>query len=803
MSKELIKENVVEAPTLFVGVGGTGSGIVTKVAEMCRPGEVENINFVCLDTNVNDLSNVAKSKAKIYFVQTSNTQTVGSYLDYDEDARRNWFPKNAVMYDKTVSEGAGQVRAISRLALNATIKTGAINPLYDAIDNLFRKSGKQMKQALRVVVVSTASGGTGSGIILPLCMFIRDYVNNKYPNTALIVRSMIMLPETLDSVIKSTAEKESQRRNAYATIKELNAFMIKGSGFMDIEGGELEKYKNLHVDFSVPGTSEVKALSLLPCDFCFLMDGQDSQDTTMISIEQYKKQAAQALYEQNIGPMQKRAFSVEDNIIKELANPGNFGRNRFGGIGAAVIKFPYDEVTEYIGYGWAMDSIGGEGESAKWTRYDKKYQVERQEGKAKGLSDDEMPKLPEVYIKHVDSGEDVFTKNVRVVLRDPDVKISAYCEALIDEVTKSVIDNNKIKSKINDNSTLESKQNYNAESNRNRAVRNVNALHSFEQAVRTNVQKIAENRAESIFSNDIKTVNVKQDYKLETLIQNADGIFHPNAMRYMLYKVLLEFEQKMKAAADQIDSLNGSLRDYGLRANLPKKYNVDQTKDVDEKTLDDFAKAEADVLGGRKGQIEDYYKRLNSFLPGYYTDIMDLMNAMIEKATYEIGYRYVKELCEGFEKFYGTFADKCTTLVRSQEDLVNKLKFQKGDSVYHVCASEAILKEMVKATRAASEGGAMLDSDLNGKIFDAIKDNVAFEREIRYADVVENDQRVDIFDDIMLDFFVESVRTTCDMVNVNVIEAIALENRLTARIKLREQAKDGEQIVDKVTLEDS
>ena len=116
MAKEIIKDNVVEAPTLFVGVGGTGSGIVRRVAEMCKPGEVENINFVCLDTNVNDLSSVAKSSAHIYYVQTSNTQTVGNYLDYDTDALRNWFPKNAVLYDKTVSEGAGQVRAISRLS---------------------------------------------------------------------------------------------------------------------------------------------------------------------------------------------------------------------------------------------------------------------------------------------------------------------------------------------------------------------------------------------------------------------------------------------------------------------------------------------------------------------------------------------------------------------------------------------------------------------------------------------------------------------------------------------------------------
>ena len=88
VEKEKLKANEVVAPTLFVGIGGTGGKIVKKVADLCAPAEKENINFVCLDTNVNDLSGVAAGKSKIRYVQTSNTQTVGSYLDYDEDTHR-------------------------------------------------------------------------------------------------------------------------------------------------------------------------------------------------------------------------------------------------------------------------------------------------------------------------------------------------------------------------------------------------------------------------------------------------------------------------------------------------------------------------------------------------------------------------------------------------------------------------------------------------------------------------------------------------------------------------------------------
>ena len=396
-SKEIIKENQVPA-TLFVGLGGIGSAVVKRVAEKCRGTETDNVNFVVFDTNVNDLANITKSGKRIYAVQTSNTQSVGDYLDYDEDALRNWFPKNAVLYDKTVSEGAGQVRAISRLAFNSTIKTGKLRPLFSAIDDLFRKDGKEMKQALRIVIVSTAAGGTGSGIVLPMSMFLRDYITGKYPSTAVIIRGLLMLPEILDSVIKTDVERDSLRRNAYATVKELNAFMMKGSGFFDIDG-DLRRYSGLHVDVTVTAAEELKSLALLPFDFCFLFDGQNAEDNTLASLEQYQEQAAQALYEQNIGPMQQKAFSVEDNIIKEISNKGNYGRNRFGGIGAGMLRYPYEDVADYIAYQWAIDRIGGEGEAAKWSKYDKAYFVKAREQRKAGIPNSEQDTRAEVYVR--------------------------------------------------------------------------------------------------------------------------------------------------------------------------------------------------------------------------------------------------------------------------------------------------------------------------------------------------------------------------------------------------------------------
>lgn len=806
MQKEILKENVVEAPTLFVGVGGTGCKIVTEVAGLCKPGEVENIGFVCMDTNVNDLSCVERAKVKIYTVQTSTTQTVGDYLDYDRDALKNWFPKNAVMYDKTVSEGAGQVRAISRLALNATIKTGKIAPLYDAIDDLFRKDGRKFKQALRVVVVSTASGGTGSGIILPLSMFIRDYVKNKYPQTGTIFRSMILLPETLDSVITSAVERDSQRRNAYATIKEINAFMMKGSGFCDIEG-DFKRYTDLHVDIPVAGSNDLKSLALLPCDFCFLLDGQNSEDNTLVQMDQYKSQAARALYEQNVGPMQKNAFSVEDNIIKEMSNPGKMGRNRFGGIGASVLRYPYERIAEYIGCGWAMDSIGGSGEASKWSRYDHEFEIKKADARRRGLSGEDVPKLEDVYTATMMNLTDNFSKDLRnIYLGDVQPRLNSYYSSLKKYMHDNVRNNSSISNAFNAVSNLSEPQEYKEDDNARKQVRSfLNNLRAYEIAVQANAKKTAEGIAEAVFYNDTKTILGKERHTLEFLLKNSYGeVCHPNAARFMLYKVKQEFAKGIKSTEALLRSKEEELATYSPNAHQPSIFDVKARVKKVENSLDELVKTAC--MDDFKYQ-PNVHNKLNEVFPAYFDAIQGYCDLTAESEAYKQGYEFVKELCREYERFYATFTDKVAALERKQDDIVDELKFRKGDSILNVCSSKDMLVELALTTKNQSAEGAMLSSDLNGQIFDAVKDNVKFEREIQNVDIVEEDKRVDIFDKILRGYFVDSVKENCETIDLNIINAIAMENRLRARIKTREQQANSnnkdEKIFDNVTSKEN
>ena len=801
-NKEILKANDVPAPTLFVGVGGTGCKIVKKVADLCAPKEKENINFLCLDTNVNDLSSIANGKSKIYWVQTSNTQTVGSYLDYDEEARKKWFPKNAVMYDKTVSEGAGQVRAISRLALNSTIKTGKIRPLYEAIDDLFRKTGKEMKQAMRVVIASTASGGTGSGIILPLCMFIRDYVKEKYPNTSLIVRSLLLLPETLDSVIDSQTERDSQARNAYATVKELNAFMMKGSGFIDLDE-DLKQFSDLHVNVSVAGSDRQKPLSLLPMDFCFLMDGQDAEDSTMISVGQYIEQAAQALYEQNIGPMQKQAFSVEDNIIKEMTKPGNYGRNRFGGIGAGVIRYPYEKIADYVAYDLAMDSIGGEGEATKWTKYDKAVENYRAEQKKRGVPISAQDSYGKVYCDTLTNAKDPFSKDLQNTyeLESLDSRIKQFKKNFEAQTYRTVINDKRFQSAYKAASAY--KQSPGFGESENKITDAVDALRNFANVVEARskdgapiVEGIVSRWVESLYTNEQKTSTITDNYCVDVLLRNALGeVMHPCAARYVLYRLMEDFEQETRSTKHTTSEAAAQ----AFKA-TEYKYKFGNTTGIE--GLGDLAKDSPSLIDKMKG-YNHLNEDANRDVPGYFQALDKYCKELAVHAAYEKAYTYIKAFSEQYEQFFKSFVFKVKDMIRDQVDLVDELKYKKGDSFVNICATEELLKELSKfALQKAQKETTLLNTDVNGNIVDSVKTNAVFKMELDLAgdSYIEEDRRVDIFDDILMGYFKDSVREKCDDIDKDIIGAIELEQRLKERIRVRSEGD--EQAVPQVTTAD-
>lgn len=802
------KLNVNQPPaTLFVGVGGIGSEIVVRVAKRCKNGETKNVRFVAMDTNANDLRGVKGAKEGVVHIQTSSTQSVKDYLDKDDSARTKWFPNNTTLYPKTVSEGAGQVRAISRLALNATIKTGEIQKLYKAINELFLKDGGDLKQALRVVIVSTAAGGTGSGIAMTVGMLIREYLHKHYREKSSIIRGYIVLPGVIETVISSENERESLRRNGYATIKEINAFMMKASGFCGVKK-ELERFKDLHVEVPT-ATGGVEKLDKLPFDFCFLLDRVDQRQESMQSLEQYKEFAAQSLYEQNIGPMQGKAFSMEDNVIKEFANGDNLGRNRFGGIGASILRYPYEDIADYIAYDRAMERIGSGEVAGEWLKYDDEFKVRKAEFKKKrAMAMEKEPKLSEIYVSEVNNDETRFGVDVKSYLSNDidDVatqisrKINTFLFNFKNEIVKSFVElPDVISLDVQVNDFTQKKAYETNPSLRGKGSRKLTTLRTYESQIKKNANSIAKARAKAILYNAPSLSHDVKPYHLESLLKTSKGGMHPNAIRYVLYTLRNVVEKELKESiSTNLSRATEDIQIYG-QGKKSNKYAVKGEKEIT--TLDQLCaldKPNANESG--KGNVE-LWDQLNKHIPAYSSFLMEYRDAVLYDAAYNVALDYIDRLNTEFERFFASFEGKVVELSRMKEDIVAKLKFKKGDSVLHICATQ---KHLDRMSQMCPEGddGMLLPDELNADIFDSVKRNAESDRLSSYDPYGEN-PRVDIFDNVLIDYFRESVRKECsDIIDLDIIRALLTEYKYNRYFEANSLLEEDEKAVIPVITEE-
>ena len=157
---------------------------------------------------------------------------VCNYLDCNTRAKEDWFPNHNILMGKTPTEGAGQVRAISRLAFDEAVREGRMQDLEKAIEELYFLDGAAAPQAVRVMIVSTLAGGTGSGIVLPVALYIRNFLETRFRKNASVVRGFFLLPEIMFGG-KSPEERASLCCNAYASIRELDAFMRRGDNALE------------------------------------------------------------------------------------------------------------------------------------------------------------------------------------------------------------------------------------------------------------------------------------------------------------------------------------------------------------------------------------------------------------------------------------------------------------------------------------------------------------------------------------------------------------------------------------------
>ena len=247
-------------PTLFVGVGGTGAEVLWRVRRRilnrvwnqggaaCRISELSDFpfaQFLHIDLDMNTVVETGKSISDPLHAQISfkpkesyvKKLDLEQYTKSDEALKgfplvEDWFPLSASkIRDIGINpeKGAGQIRSISRLYFYDQyqgIKTAiehSLSDLRNSIDNSAKhqKLGLElMPNNLRVVVVGSTAGGTGSGAFIDVGYLTKALMKRALPSGAGTNQLMLMLPT---GYVGQNAERV--QANTYAALMELETSM--------------------------------------------------------------------------------------------------------------------------------------------------------------------------------------------------------------------------------------------------------------------------------------------------------------------------------------------------------------------------------------------------------------------------------------------------------------------------------------------------------------------------------------------------------------------------------------------------
>ena len=756
----------MNAPTLLVGLGGKGGDIIERVAAMVTDEERENIAFVVFDTDINELRKIQERNPFVKIIQTSVRQTVGEYLQRYTYARDTWFPVHPILNPKTLTEGAGQVRAISRLAIDSVIRAGKMEPLHEAVQSLYKMEEDKADQALRVIITGSLVGGTGSGLILPISMYIRNYLKTHFRQSANITRGFFLLPEVFFEVIKGPAERKNIQANAYATLRELDAFLMKSDGTLPKrykDSVKLEFPKILHEGY--------EEYDVTPFDFCFLFDAQNAEGGKLNSFNQYIDHAANCIYAQSIGPMNKRSNSSEDNTIRKLAKEQ--GRNRYAGAGVSMLIYPFKDIKKYLALTWAKQNI-----SRQWLQYDNKYKdylKDKEEKLNEGIVEEDLS-VSGFYVQKIDedfSNDDVapppfsgmIYKSARLYEDGIyiDDKWTAYTSALEETVEKRVRD------ETND-VTLERDQIRTEIAalgiSWNDYINVYDRIRAYKDTSYKYASMIAQTSGYTLFNDSKEEQSEDARYNLKSYLLDAKREFlHPNAIRYILIKIYNE----MISRKEHFDAEKKQLKETQLDNFERNTFDDPKTEQIEDRP-EDLRKQKIWFERFRKnptGNQEDIKSQYSAFI-----DNIEKFNILeVKGMLFKTGIKYIGELIKGYEIFYGTLDTKISSIDKEVEKIYKRYSETKGSAVRYVCASKKCLDKISK-DRPYTGGIIKADPVLSGKIYDEI---------LKYASSREKPANnywcAKIFDEDIIGYFEDSVMTRYgNNLDIDVISALEYES---------------------------
>ncbi|MBW8875709.1 MAG: hypothetical protein JF614_12160 [Acidobacteria bacterium] len=359
--EEMLTKPSAVCPTLFVGLGGCGCRLVSRVARHLqrRPDYEERykalVKFALVDTNVNELEGFREMADSTFLISDFEKEEYADlasgklFLEADPYFTQ-WVPQN-YRFRAGDTAGAGQIRIESRLGVFYQMKHKDFVPKFRRLleDLKSHELGHRRldSQEIRIVICYSVAGGTGSGCHLPIAYLLRDLAS-ELGKPRLI--GVAVQPAVFED--KTGINRDGTFANAYAALKETEYLMKLGapdSRFFPEEG------LAFHYD---PSDVSKRIVRQPPFEFVYIVDKPQS-----FTVPDPVEAAADGLYLQFFSPLYSYQASDYDNFTQhqrflvphDFEAKGIIGFTTFyGSYGAAVLLVPVDGLVDFCSQSAAL-----------------------------------------------------------------------------------------------------------------------------------------------------------------------------------------------------------------------------------------------------------------------------------------------------------------------------------------------------------------------------------------------------------------------------------------------------------------
>jgi hypothetical protein len=297
-------------PAFFIGLGNTGLQVLVPLKKKLASfydGLDEHFGqfqFLMMDMGVPEPSLADyMDKADFQALKLDNIQITVNHLKHSDAAFDQWWEHEFQPPKKELSDGTGGIRQLGRLALKANLI-----PILRALDSKisqslaasrsFSKHAGVTETKLPVFIVSSACGGTGSGIVIDL-LFMLHRLFHVEKGLTLDIHLFLLLPNGfIDRLYTSFKQFRLLHANTFALFRELNHLVSPehrgAAGFWR------------HAIETLDETEGAAYESWRPFDHCYIIDNR-AQDSQIIPLERLFGRLTRVLFSMALAPASRQA----------------------------------------------------------------------------------------------------------------------------------------------------------------------------------------------------------------------------------------------------------------------------------------------------------------------------------------------------------------------------------------------------------------------------------------------------------------------------------------------------------------